>query len=76
MGKIVISQPIAAEEIKVTKNLNIIFSKSEEAFFEQIICLFENKGICQEIGASARRLVFDVYDHQKIGLSFNKKILR
>jgi glycosyltransferase involved in cell wall biosynthesis len=74
MGKVVISDPIAAEGIDVTNNLNIIFARNEEEFVEKIIWLLKNREVCQKIGDSARQLMRDVYDYQKIGIAFNKKI--
>lgn len=66
LGKTIISTPIGAEGVDFTMDKNILVAKNATEFVHHIGSLIENPDQCISIGAEARKLITNKYDHETI----------
>ena len=66
MGKAVVSTTIGAEGIEYTNVKNIMIGDKPEEFYSAIKELYENPALSQQIGRSAKDLINDRHNTDKI----------
>lgn len=66
LGKTIISTSIGAEGINYVNNKDILIADTAEEFFDAVEKSVNNKKLCVEIGANAKKLIYNQHNSKKI----------
>ena len=67
MGKALVAHPIACEGIEVTDGENVLFATTPKEYIDNIILLFSDEQLRNQLGEHGRKLIEEKYSFTSIG---------